>query len=174
MGLCSQCFRAHQTRVGACAEASPAPAPAAAEAASPSPAPAASPEGFAASPAVAPVASLPLAPVEDPGPVPSPAEGRGGGPATPAAPTVSCVMVGEGGAEEGGPPERPVQKNPGRCWKCNKKVGLTGFKCKCGYVFCGTHRYAGEHNCDFDYKTTGREAIAKANPVVVAPKMERF
>ena len=79
-----------------------------------------------------------------------------------------------GGEEEDGPPERPVQKNPGRCWKCNKKVGLTGFKCKCGYVFCGAHRYAGEHECDFDYKTTGREAIAKANPVVVAPKLERF
>jgi hypothetical protein len=36
---------------------------------------------------------------------------------------------------------RPVQKNPGRCFACNKRVGLTGFKCRCDYVFCGAHRY---------------------------------
>ena len=35
-----------------------------------------------------------------------------------------------------------IQKNKGRCWGCKKKVGLTGFECRCGYVFCGTHRYA--------------------------------
>ncbi|KAK0597673.1 hypothetical protein LWI29_027448 [Acer saccharum] len=27
-----------------------------------------------------------------------------------------------------------------RCKNCNKKVGLTGFKCRCGYLFCGMHR----------------------------------
>jgi len=37
--------------------------------------------------------------------------------------------------------KRPVQKNPGRCFSCNKRVGLTGFKCRCDYVFCAAHRY---------------------------------
>ncbi|KAF0915565.1 hypothetical protein E2562_036750 [Oryza meyeriana var. granulata] len=58
-----------------------------------------------------------------------------------------------------------------RCATCWKKVGLTGFKCRCGGTFCGTHRYADEHSCGFDYKSTGREQIAKQYPLVVADKM---
>ena len=37
--------------------------------------------------------------------------------------------------------KRPVQKNPGRCFSCNKKIGLTGFRCRCQYTFCSAHRY---------------------------------
>ena len=185
MGLCSKCFKHYQERMGAGADASSAPIAPAGEGASPAPATAApaAPDAAPAAPpvavpAAAPAAAAAAAPASaspspaavDPGPAPA---GGGGSQATPATPAAPAAGVG-GGEEEDGPPERPVQKNPGRCWKCNKKVGLTGFKCKCGYVFCGAHRYAGEHECDFDYKTTGREAIAKANPVVVAPKLERF
>ena len=36
--------------------------------------------------------------------------------------------------------KRPVQKNPGRCFSCNKKIGLTGFRCRCQYTFCSAHR----------------------------------
>ncbi|MCL7029141.1 hypothetical protein MKW94_002638 [Papaver nudicaule] len=36
-----------------------------------------------------------------------------------------------------------VAKN--RCFSCNKKVGLTAVKCKCGSVFCSLHRYPGKH-----------------------------
>ena len=35
-----------------------------------------------------------------------------------------------------------TQRNRGRCWSCKKKVGLTGFECRCGFVYCGVHRYA--------------------------------
>ena len=48
--------------------------------------------------------------------------------------------VSSSGPGEGGEQQRPVQKNPGRCFACNKRVGLTGFKCRCDYVFCSTHR----------------------------------
>ncbi|XP_021901886.1 zinc finger A20 and AN1 domain-containing stress-associated protein 1 [Carica papaya] len=61
-----------------------------------------------------------------------------------------------------------------RCSSCNKKVGLTGFKCKCGSTFCGVHRYPENHQCIFDFKGAGRDAIAKANPVVKADKVERI
>ena len=27
-----------------------------------------------------------------------------------------------------------------RCQECRKKVGLTGFPCRCGGLFCGLHR----------------------------------
>jgi len=46
------------------------------------------------------------------------------------------------------------------------QIGLTGFKCRCGYVFCGSHRLAVAHACDFDYKTAGRDNLAKANPLI--------
>ncbi|CAN4109520.1 unnamed protein product [Withania somnifera] len=61
-----------------------------------------------------------------------------------------------------------------RCSVCRKKVGLTGFKCRCGTTFCGTHRYPEIHGCSFDFKTMGREAIAKANPLVKGEKLEKI
>ncbi|XP_055807733.1 zinc finger A20 and AN1 domain-containing stress-associated protein 4-like [Solanum dulcamara] len=69
---------------------------------------------------------------------------------------------------------QPVVAQPNRCSICRKKVGLTGFKCRCGTTFCGTHRYPEIHGCSFDFKSTGREAIAKANPVVKAEKLEKI
>ncbi|XP_059646706.1 zinc finger A20 and AN1 domain-containing stress-associated protein 4 [Cornus florida] len=63
---------------------------------------------------------------------------------------------------------------PNRCSACRKKVGLTGFKCRCGTTFCGTHRYPEQHGCTFDFKSVGREEIARANPVVKAEKLEKI
>ncbi|XVF13266.1 hypothetical protein REPUB_Repub08aG0193800 [Reevesia pubescens] len=70
--------------------------------------------------------------------------------------------------------EQAEPKMANRCFTCRKKVGLTGFKCRCGSTFCGEHRYAEKHECSFDFKGAGRDAIAKANPVVKADKVERF
>ncbi|KAJ8767675.1 hypothetical protein K2173_018233 [Erythroxylum novogranatense] len=67
-----------------------------------------------------------------------------------------------------------VPRLANRCFVCKKKVGLTGFKCKCESTFCGSHRYPEDHNCYFDFKAKGRESIAKANPVVKADKIERI
>ena len=61
-----------------------------------------------------------------------------------------------------------------RCASCNKKVGLLGLVCRCGDTFCGLHRYTDEHACGFDFKTAGREQIAKKNPLVVAPKINKI
>ncbi|XP_021280249.1 zinc finger A20 and AN1 domain-containing stress-associated protein 1-like [Herrania umbratica] len=70
--------------------------------------------------------------------------------------------------------EQAEPKVSNRCFICRKKVGLTGFKCRCGSTFCGEHRYPEKHECSFDFKGAGRDAIAKANPVVKADKVERF
>jgi hypothetical protein len=35
------------------------------------------------------------------------------------------------------PAEKRVQKDRSRCFACKKKVGLTGFECRCTFVFCG-------------------------------------
>ncbi|KAF8398433.1 hypothetical protein HHK36_017360 [Tetracentron sinense] len=62
--------------------------------------------------------------------------------------------------------EAKVKEGPNRCNSCRKRVGLTGFNCRCGDLFCAVHRYSDKHDCPFDYRTAGRDAIAKANPVV--------
>ncbi|KDP37593.1 hypothetical protein JCGZ_07939 [Jatropha curcas] len=69
--------------------------------------------------------------------------------------------------------ETPVVR-PNRCSTCRKRVGLTGFKCRCEMMFCGTHRYPERHNCTFDFKAMGKEQIAKANPLVKAEKLEKI
>ena len=74
----------------------------------------------------------------------------------------------------GSDPVVPAAVAKNRCWSCNRKVGFTGFECRCGSTFCGAHRYPEKHACTIDYKTVGREAIAKANPVVKADKIGRF
>ncbi|KAL2514283.1 Zinc finger A20 and AN1 domain-containing stress-associated protein 2 [Forsythia ovata] len=67
-----------------------------------------------------------------------------------------------------------VKEGPKRCRTCRKRVGLMGFNCRCGNLFCAVHRYSDKHECPFDYLTAGREAIAKANPVVKAEKIEKI
>eukprot|EP00163_Fabomonas_tropica_P017947 TRINITY_DN318_c0_g1_i1.p1 TRINITY_DN318_c0_g1~~TRINITY_DN318_c0_g1_i1.p1 ORF type:complete len:303 (-),score=23.97 TRINITY_DN318_c0_g1_i1:413-1321(-) len=66
------------------------------------------------------------------------------------------------------------QKNTSRCWSCKKRIGLTGFRCRCGFYYCGTHRYSDKHSCTFDYKAEARKELSKANPVVKASKLEKI
>ncbi|NXM99432.1 ZFAN5 protein, partial [Sylvia borin] len=61
-----------------------------------------------------------------------------------------------------------------RCFTCRKKIGLTGFDCRCGNLFCGLHRYSDKHNCPYDYKAEAAAKIRKENPVVVAEKIQRI
>lgn len=71
-------------------------------------------------------------------------------------------------------PKADVQADATKCWSCQRKVGLLGFKCKCSYVFCSKHRYADQHTCSFDYKTAAKEQIKKANPVVEGAKIVKI
>ncbi|PHT36824.1 Zinc finger A20 and AN1 domain-containing stress-associated protein 8 [Capsicum baccatum] len=61
-----------------------------------------------------------------------------------------------------------------KCTTCRKHVGLTGFNCKCGDLFCAVHHYSDKHNCPFDYRNAGQNAIAKANPIIVAEKLNKI
>ena len=60
--------------------------------------------------------------------------------------------------------EKLSQTNKKRCWECKKKVGLTAIECRCGYVFCGSHRFEDQHNCSFDFKMADRAELARRNP----------
>lgn len=66
------------------------------------------------------------------------------------------------------------KEGPSRCSTCRKRVGLTGFNCRCGNLYCALHRYSDKHDCKFDYRTAARDAIAKANPVVKAEKLDKI
>ncbi|KAL0425592.1 UNVERIFIED_CONTAM: Zinc finger A20 and AN1 domain-containing stress-associated protein 5 [Sesamum radiatum] len=68
----------------------------------------------------------------------------------------------------------PVKRQVNRCSGCRRKVGLTGFRCRCGELFCADHRYSDRHDCSYDYKAAGREAIARENPVVKAAKIVKI
>jgi len=68
-------------------------------------------------------------------------------------------------------PSKPKKK---RCGVCKKKLGLTGFPCHCGSMFCPVHRYADQHGCSYDYATEGKKQLAKDNPVVQDDKIARF
>ncbi|CDP07749.1 unnamed protein product [Coffea canephora] len=67
-----------------------------------------------------------------------------------------------------------VKREVNRCSGCRRKVGLTGFRCRCGELFCAEHRYSDRHDCSYDYKAAGREAIARENPVVKAAKLVKL
>ncbi|XP_015449837.1 AN1-type zinc finger protein 6 isoform X1 [Pteropus alecto] len=75
--------------------------------------------------------------------------------------------------EQGKSLEKPKQKK-NRCFMCRKKVGLTGFECRCGNVYCGVHRYSDVHNCSYNYKADAAEKIRKENPVVVGEKIQKI
>uniref|UniRef100_A0A3Q0SRV2 Zinc finger, AN1-type domain 5b n=1 Tax=Amphilophus citrinellus TaxID=61819 RepID=A0A3Q0SRV2_AMPCI len=88
-------------------------------------------------------------------------------------PAVSASHPSTAGSEESKTPEPPKPKK-NRCFMCRKKVGLTGFDCRCGNLFCGLHRYSDKHNCPYDYKAEAAAKIRKENPVVVAEKIQRI
>lgn len=82
-------------------------------------------------------------------------------------PNPTCVSPLDLSSPRPGP--GAVVKN--RCQSCNKKVGLLGFSCRCGKLFCGTHRYPEEHSCNVDYQTPGRLVLAKQNPLIKDDKL---
>ncbi len=111
------------------------------------------------------VAAAAAAAAEDPTTVPlsvvaavadggSGAAAAGGGGSVAAA--AASVVTASGGEEP--PPAAPAPVNKSRCnlKACNKKLGLTGFECRCKGWYCGTHRHADQHPCTFDWAGDGR------------------
>ncbi|KAG7318568.1 hypothetical protein KOW79_018323 [Hemibagrus wyckioides] len=100
---------------------------------------------------------------KSPSPTPSNAE------AVVSQPTSSCLPLSDvANSPDSGKPKK------NRCFTCRKRVGLTGFDCRCGQLFCGIHRYSDKHNCTYNYKAEAAAKIRKENPVVVADKIQRI
>jgi len=113
----------------------------------------------------APAAAIQPAPVAEPEPQPGPSEVEA--PAAPAAVVETPVAATP-------PEDRKRQLNTSRCWTCNKKIGLLGFKCKCDFFFCAEHRYSDKHRCSFDYKALGKQQLTQANPTICPSKLQSF
>ncbi|XP_052268061.1 AN1-type zinc finger protein 6-like isoform X2 [Dreissena polymorpha] len=100
-----------------------------------------------------------------------------------ATPTIP-VSPSNGGKEEGAtasaapsdnsPESGKDKKKRNRCNLCKKKVGLTGFECRCGGMFCSLHRYSDKHDCTFNYREHAQEQIRKNNPVIVGEKIQKI
>lgn len=86
----------------------------------------------------------------------------------------ASVSAPEGSRDDQDKPSDKPKAKKNRCFTCRKKVGLTGFDCRCGNVFCGVHRYSDSHSCSFDYKADAAEKIRRENPVVVGEKIQKI
>ena len=110
----------------------------------------------------------PLATMVAPPPPPAPTV------AAPPAVSAAAAAAPEAPAVAPAPEAAVPEATPNRCSTCTKRTGLTGFKCRCGATFCSTHRYADAHNCQFDYKAAAAAQLTKANPAVVASKLDKL
>ena len=61
-----------------------------------------------------------------------------------------------------------------RCHYWNKKTGLLGFDCKCGFNFWSKHRHGDDHKCGFDYQDENKLKLERENPLVEPSKFGRI
>ena len=59
-----------------------------------------------------------------------------------------------------------------RCGKCNKRLGINEFVCKCGGKFCITHLHSAEHECTYDYRMDNTKILEKTNTKCVSSKIQ--
>ncbi|NWH46918.1 ZFAN5 protein, partial [Fregata magnificens] len=85
----------------------------------------------------------------------------------------TLLEISQNTAEGKAASEKPKQKK-NRCFTCRKKIGLTGFDCRCGNLFCAIHRYSDMHACPYDYKAEAAEKIRKENPIIIAEKIQKL
>eukprot|EP01083_Nonionella_stella_P066493 175137_1 len=69
---------------------------------------------------------------------------------------------------------RTSQTDISRCWKCNRKVGVTAIRCRCRYYFCGRHRSSLDHECPYNYKKQFETILVKQNPLVQSKKLDKL
>ena len=69
----------------------------------------------------------------------------------------------------------PVKKSRPRCAKCGKRLGLTEqYRCRCGDQYCTRHRYAEEHDCNYDYQSENKAKLRNQNHNLQPPKLPKI
>lgn len=95
-------------------------------------------------------------------------------PKSASASAASCEVISEALSPAPSPADGSAKKKKNRCEVCRKKVGLTGFTCRCERLFCSLHRYSDKHDCSFDYRCHGQQEIRKNNPVIIGEKVNKI
>lgn len=72
------------------------------------------------------------------------------------------------------PKQLSLSKPKSRCFTCSRKVGITGFTCRCEHLFCAEHRLPFEHKCSFDVKATFTKQLETSCNKVTTDKMIRI
>jgi len=85
-------------------------------------------------------------------------------------PSSAAVAAGADDASKRGDDSPRKAKKP-RCHACRKKVGMLGFECRCGHLFCAVHRHPDTHSCSIDYKAMDRERLRRDNQKVEADRV---
>ena len=67
-----------------------------------------------------------------------------------------------------------MNKNKLKCHNCKKKIKLINYTCKCTNLFCSSCRFPENHNCDFDFKSDGKELLEKKLESVVKDKIPKI
>ncbi|KAL7646688.1 UNVERIFIED_CONTAM: hypothetical protein RMT77_001941 [Armadillidium vulgare] len=171
-GLCSKCYKdalKKKQQPPTSSVTSPTPTPSSCGTTS-SPTPA----SIVASPSIAPsVATSTAQPT-----VPSLSQGLGGSTDNDSANNDTLASNPDAISNNDGDSSSPecdgAKKKKNKCQTCKKKVGLTGFTCRCGGLYCSVHRYSNEHRCTFDYRELGAEEIRRNNPVVKGEKIQKI
>merc|ERR1711911_241652 len=48
------------------------------------------------------------------------------------------------------------------CAQCDKKLKfISTFECRCGNVFCASHRFYDQHKCTYDYKNNAKKLLSQ-------------
>lgn len=65
-------------------------------------------------------------------------------------------------------------KEKKRCFKCNKKIKVIGYDCKCDNIFCTKCRLPEDHSCIFDFKSEGKKRLGDSLVKVIAEKITKI
>ena len=60
-----------------------------------------------------------------------------------------------------------------KCSHCKKKL-LSEYKCRCTNEYCVKCRMPEVHNCSYDYVKAHQDELRKANPIILAEKVDRI
>ena len=58
------------------------------------------------------------------------------------------------------------------CVCCKKKVSLTTYPCRCGGLYCPSHRSDIDHKCKYDYRAENIKNLSTIMEKVVSKKIE--
>lgn len=90
----------------------------------------------------------------------------------------NCLPEKDTNIESNDKKQSEITKNVNTCnfEGCNKKLSLIEktMKCKCDGVYCGKHKHANKHNCNFDYIKDGKKKLEESLVKIEGNKIQKI